>query len=224
MFGVFGSAKPEWKYDEISTPKTEEDYKSVGQEILRKRSELIHDDNGWTTVSCPENEDDITAVKIEQKVINSSIATVRVTGYVKLEGKTIKELAKELFDPTEESRKKLYTSVVSYDKLKDINPYINVGRTVGESTGITNRELLAMRILNKIKNGYLIGVESINDENIPFDPSCVRGVNRSGVQLSSVTDSIVQIISVDFIDPKGWVPGMVINSFISSAGDWIKRL
>jgi START domain len=217
---VFGSGS-QWKHDDLPTPTTKKEYQKLATSVLSKRRELI-DTHGWTMVHDAEDLDDVI---IEKKEIgNSGIATIRVTGFIKLEGgKIIDDLAKEIFDPTEKLQKRIYESVTEYKRVRKVSSKIVVGRTVAQASGITNREFLAMRTIESTSNGYLIGIQSINDEDHPHDSSCVRGTFKNGIELTPVMDGVVQVRTVDHIDPKGWVPGMLINSFIGTAGNWIKR-
>lgn len=224
LSSLLGSSKTEWKYDDLPTPQTEKEYTQLSRSVLKERKRIIDSAGSeWTTVREAVEYDDVC---IEKKPFQGSdIEIIRVTGFVKLEkGKTIDDLAMQLYRPTFAQRKALQPSIIEYKKIKTVSDNIHVSRTVGQKTGITNREFIALRTYEKTADGYLIGIQSINDKEHPFDPNCVRATNASGTELSMVTDSIVQIVSVDHIDPKGWIPAMIINSYVDSAGDWIKTL
>jgi START domain len=219
---VFGSSKSEWKYDDLPTPQSDMEYSKLARDVLRHRKRMI-DSDGWETVKDAVEYDDVS---IEKKAIEGSdIAIVRVTGFAKLEnGKTIDDLMMQLFNPTLEQRRELQSSVTEHSRLKNVSEHINISRTVGRQTGLSDREFITMRTYEKTDDGYMVAVQSINDEDHPFDSNCVRATSMSGTLMTTVTDSIVQIASIDHIDPKGWVPSAIINSFISSAGDWISKV
>jgi START domain len=222
MFGMFGSSKGEWEYSDLPTPVKKEEYEAVASDALADRRVLMSE-KGWDTVKNTGDPDDVIVEK--KDIDDSGVAAVRVTGFVKLtEGRTLRDLAHQLFSPTKEFQCRLYESVIEYKRLKKVTTSISVGRTVGEATGISNREFVALRTIEQSGDGYLIAIQSINDADYPFDSNCVRGTFRVGYELTPVTDNIVQIRSVEHVNPKGWVPGMIINTFISAAGGWIDRI
>jgi len=219
---VFGSSESTWEIEGLSAPKSKKEYAKLAKQVLADRCVKLAS-NGWEIVQEAKECDDIT---IEKKELpGSGVAAVRVTGFAKMEnGKTIDDLANDMFNPSEKFQKRLYESVTSYKRIKKISSSIVVGRTIGSTSGISDREFIAMRTIEKNDDGYLIALQSINDEEFPHDPNCVRGTFCNGMQLTPLSDTIIQITSYEHIDPRGWVPGMVINSFISSAGGWISKV
>lgn len=223
MFGMFGSSKDEWEYRELESPQNKKEYQKVGRSALRDRRELL-DSDGWEIVSEASDPD---SINIEKKIgDDSGVAMVRVTGYAKIDDeRTIKDLAHSLFDPSEKLQKKMYDSVDSYEKTHTISDNLLIGHTIAKVSGISNREFVALRTIEENSDGsYLVVVQSINHPDYLHTSSAVRGTFRNGIELTPVTDSIVQIRAVEHVNPKGWVPGFIINSFIADAGSWIHRL
>jgi hypothetical protein len=70
----------------------------------------------------------------------------------------------------------------------------------------------------------LIGIQSINDQSYPFDTNSVRGVSHSGILIEPFSETQLKVVSVDHLDPKGWVPSYMVNLYTSTAGDWLKNL
>lgn len=241
MQALFGTSNPsedviQWKYDDIPTPLSKKDYIDVAVTALEDFKNKNNDNDGWSVVVEAIGPDDVL---IEKKTIDGSdISIVRSTGYIKLnEGETIKDLMFQLFDSIDDKRsesckklcgrprKSLHDNIIEFSKLATITDNIYISRTIGACTGLTSREFIALRTYEPCSNGgYLMAVQSINIKKYIFDQNYIRGICSSGVELTSITDDIVQLVSIEHIEPKGWVPAAIINWFTSTAGDWIKAL
>jgi hypothetical protein len=223
--GLFGATEQEWKYDDLPSPDNDDQYINLSEICIEKRKQMI-DSKGWSLVKTRKNLKHGGEIVIESKPVEGSdIMIVRVTGYIRLaEGMNLDNLAQQLYDPTFEERKRLNENVTGYEKLKSIVDSVFVNRTVASALGITDREFVALKTYERTGMGYVIATQSINSKEYPFDPNCVRGVSSCGMELTMVSDTVVKIVSVDHIDPKGWVPGMIINSFIETSGDWLETL
>lgn len=212
----------EWKYEELPTPRSKREYIDIAHKIIHAREILLNSD-GWEIVSKPQNFDDVMSEK--KYIDDSGVAMMRVSGFAKLKnGQTIHTLANELFNPTDESQKRLFDNILMYEKINSITDNIIVSKIIGQVTGISNREFISLRTMKYTDDKYIIAIQSINDENHPFDDNCVRGIITSGIELSLLTDNIVEIKSIEHIDPKGWIPNMVVNAFVTLAGGWINKI
>lgn len=227
MFGLFGSsnssANQEWEYVDLPSPQTTEEYEELASNTLDKRLRQINS-SGWSNLKTAESND---GVSIETKPVEGSdIVMVRVRGTVNLRpGQTIDDILMTLHEPTLSQKKELYHSVVDYEILNRIDDRTHISRTVAQTTGISDREFINIRTYILQPDGsYLLGVQAINYKSFPFDAYAVRGTSNSGILIEEINESTAQITSVDHIDPKGWVPVFVVDSFLGSAGDWIKRL
>lgn len=227
MFNLFKSSEKnakEWKYPDLQTPITTADFESLAHDVLLQREKNINSNsNEWSLVKKYENPD----ILIEQQAVpNSNVTMIRVTSYVNLtHTKTFDSILQRIYDPTFEQRKELVDSIVAYEKYKTITNTINIAKTEAKCPPITNRVFVALRTYKQTSTGgYLIGIQSINDESQYFDDNYIRGVSNCGISLEPISADQIKIVSVDHIDPKGWVPTMLTNSFKETAGDWIKKL
>lgn len=212
-----------WEIEELDTPQNRNDFKRIAKEMIKNRQDLMDSDD-WVIV---KDASDFDEVLIETKDIqDSNIIMTKATGFCKLQkGEDLRSLAMDIFDPTLKlKRNALHENISEYEKIKSVRDNIEVVRMEAYCPGVTNRDFLVLRTYEKIGDTYLIAVESINHPDHPFDPNCVRGVARSGVWVSMLTDEVAQIISIDHVDPRGWIPSMLINTLVTASGSWIEKL
>jgi len=212
----------EWHYDGLPTPTSEEEYQIFSDEALDSVQNSVSIDGEWISIDAI-----ITRVCIEEKSVDGSdITSIRTR--TTLENVSIEEIVKCIHSPTFDERKQVYDKLIFHEVVKEITPDIVVTRSrFSAPFPVTDREFLTMRSMKKLEDGsYVVSVRSINDESVPFDENYVRGESNSDIYIFPVdgTKNNVGIISVDNIDPKGWVPTFVVNSHKSSAGDWLIKM
>jgi len=216
MLGFFSSNNGQWKYDELPTPLTKEDYLNLADQATAEKMEWINSD-GW------EFMQNNNGVLLEQKPLEGSNISV-VKASATLTNVDFNTLFHNLYQPTLQERKKLYDEILTNDliKEKDENNKITHSKFQGP-TGITSREFVTLKTKKAINDGYLICVHSINDENIPFTENFVRGTTRCGT-LITPNDNGIEVITVEHVDPKGWIPTVIINQFKGKVGQRLTRM
>jgi hypothetical protein len=160
-------------------------------------------------------------VILEEKNVEwSAISVVRASAIIK--GKTSKEIAYAIYNLSFEERKKLLDDLMSYEIIETIDndSHIVLAR-YRAPWGVSNREFLTHRGFFNIDNDYVITTCPIEHEKAPINPNFVRGTNDGIMYIKYIDENSTKIITVDHIEPKGWVPSYLVNSYKSKAA---KRL
>lgn len=197
-----------WKYNELPTPKTEEEctnlINTTNKEILK-----LANSKDWELINKKDN------IILEKKSIEGSKIDI-VKSTLIIEDIDINELAKFYIYPTFEQRKSVYHNLLSNNIIEN-NEQNNFNITYSQfdgEFGIDPREFITIKSLKKFDKGYLITSCSINYEDIPFNDNFIRGVNKSGVILIPTimnNKHIIKLTSIDHIDPRGIIPSFVVN-------------
>jgi|AntRauTorckE6833_2_1112554.scaffolds.fasta_scaffold07579_2 hypothetical protein len=197
-----------WKYDELPTPKTEEECINVINTTNKELLKLANS-NGWDLIDKKNN------IILEKKSINGSNIDI-VKSTLIIEEIDIDELAKFYIYPTFEQRKSIYHNLLSNNIIEN-NEQSNFNITYSQfegEFGVDPREFITIKSIKKFDNGYMITSCSINYEDIPFNNNFIRGVNKSGIILIPAiinNKHIIKLTSIDHIDPKGNIPSFVVN-------------
>ncbi len=211
------STKTEWQYNDLPTPTTTDEYVQLESEVFTQRQEwlsrtdwtLVKESSGITIETAPIDDSDVNLVRVRGLIDNVDIAN----------------LIKQLYTPTYEQRRNLYSNCESHDVVEDRD---NCQITLSEfavGSMVSNRETLVVRFHREVDDKHYVFVQSINREDTPHKSSPVRAVARSMVAIEPTDiENQYQITSIDHVDPKGWLPSSVINSFISNSDSWLKRL
>lgn len=222
MFGFLSGKKdksPEWRYEDLPTPITNDDFNKVAQEAFDNRQELTFGEIGW------ELYKEADGATIETKTLpGSSIKVVRSTRYVVVD--SFHELVEFFYKPPFEERKLLYEDLDEYTVIREITSDIHVAHSKFKSPffAVKGRDFLTLRSLNWGEEGEaFITIQSVNLESVPFDDKFVRGVSNCSTYLEQDEDDPkrIKIITTDFVDPRGLVPTWIVNSYLDQAG---KRL
>lgn len=212
--------KKEWKYDDLKTPIVDEEYLKLAKDSLDERLEWIKRMDFRKLSTSYDN-----VLLEEGDVPGSSITMVRASAI--LYNVSIEKLWKVAFSSSLEEKKEVFDDVIFHDKVKTINNDVHVAFSkYSAPTGIYPREFLSLRAHKQLDDGsHLIAVESINMEDYPFSDNFVRGVSMSGTLIIPLKNdeitghSRIKIITVDHIEPKGWIPTFVINAFKNKAAE-----
>ena len=204
-----------WKENDIPTPSNKnsnEDYKLLAKRALSNGLSDIYSSN-WTKVCI---KDDVT---IEEKIIpNSNINLIRTIKVIRNIDFSL--IVKHLYSPTYQERKILYTDLIDYKIIENIDDNIHVSYSKFKMPfGVTDRDFLTVRAIHELDDGNcIIVIRSINRKDILYDPNAVRGISDIDIHCQVVDNGII-VVMVNRIDPKGWLPYAVINKFKKNAGD-----
>lgn len=221
MFGWFKKDNtPRWEYPELPTPKKEEDYQKIATLSLEDRMTWIQQDD-WTLIS------DEDGVLLEEKEISGS-STTCIRARMILHHIDFEKMFQEQYNPTFEQRVKVYDELLAHKNVKEIKENLVVGHSHYKAPfSVTNRDFLALRTYQIcVDDSHLIAIQSINDEEIPFEDRFVRGVSNCGIFLVpnyNDKDSVL-CITVDHVDPKGSVPSFVINMYKKKAKERLLKM
>jgi hypothetical protein len=147
-----------------------------------------------------------------------------------LQNVDFEQVVKILYSPTKGERKKVYKESIDHKVIQTFGSTYHIGYSLFEAPyTVTNRAFLALRSVALLDDGsYIISIRSINRKDVPFDTNYVRGISNCDIHISLAeiegNPNCVKIVSVDHIDPKGWIPTYIINSFKSRAGEFLNNI
>jgi hypothetical protein len=203
------------------TPESIEDYESLSKESLDKTLETIYS-HGWTELSMTG------CVLIEEKPVPGSDITAIRTSTI-LQNVDFEKVVKVIFTPTKEERKLIYKELIDQQIIQIISPTINVSKSQFDAgySIVAHREFIVLKSVRLlIDNSLIISTISINRQDIPFTPEFVRGTINSHIHIMPLNDppNSVKIVSINHVDPRGWIPYPVINAFKGRAGEWLNNI
>ena len=217
-----------WKYDELSTPITNEQYIDLANHAVEQRLSWLYGGiiDGWHaihTIGNDNNNNNYVLIE-ELKLDTSKIDVVRASTV--LENVNMDDVVRFYYDGDLNERQKVDPDIMYHNYVEKITDNILVFHSQYKTPfGVTKREFVAMRILTPLENGgFLITIHSINRQDIPFSKDFVRGVSNSSTLLLPQKDGKIQITTVDHIDPKGWIPTMIINNYKKKAGNKLLQI
>ena len=116
-------------------------------------------------------------------------------------------------------RRKWDASLLKFEIVKTISPTNHVVHFVYKTPfPVKSRDFCMQRILKEDfsptdgKVRYAILGASVVDDIIPQSSKYIRGeILIGGFLLEEQTENVCKITSVNYIDPKGWIPKFVIN-------------
>mmetsp|Transcript_19047 Transcript_19047/g.73313 ORF Transcript_19047/g.73313 Transcript_19047/m.73313 type:complete len:235 (+) Transcript_19047:153-857(+) len=212
----------EWAYEDLPSPSTHEEMKAVAHQESQCRLEWIKSNDGWQLFCEMEG-----GIVIEQREVpGSSIHLIRARGVLKQI-----DLDKMFHDQLHGGiavRKQLSTDILAHEmltKLDDGSTYVSYS-AYSTPLGVSNREFVTMRHHQVCEDGsHLITIQSVNHEKKPFTPGFVRGSTRGARFFRPLeTPGDYELILVDHVDPRGMIPGFVINQFKRKAGEAIRKV
>lgn len=220
MFNWFSdNDNNEWRYDNLPTPESDDDYIRLAKKVIDNRMKWIKDKDNWELLI---NEDGIT---VHQRQVNGSpIHMIKATTI--LHNVDINNILNWLYKATLDEKRLIIDDVIDHEIVQNINNNIHVSRSrYSTPVGISNREFLALRVSHmRSDTTYLVGIQSINKKDIPFDNDYVRGISNCATLLEDLGDNTVKITSIDHIDPKGWIPAFVINAYKRKAKERLEKI
>lgn len=206
----------EWFHNGIITPSSQQDYEMVAKEALDTTLSMV-DSDGWSLVVKKGR------VTVEEKYVSESqISMIRVS--TDLQNVNLEDIVNFIHAPSNKQRKAAYPKLIAHETIDRISGNIIVARsTFNAPFPVTNREFLAMRVKRRCDDGsYLIACRSVNRQDREFDPNFVRGTSTTDVHVSPIPGTNnVRVVQVDHVNPRGWIPYDIINSFKSTMGDWL---
>lgn len=213
----------EWRYPDLPSPSTDQEMLDLLENEKEIRLKWITGTqaDGWETFQI------IDGVHIEQLAIpESTIHVVRANGILKNIDLDL------MFHSTThgglEERQKINSEIIDHRIVYKVGgsevTYISYS-AFATPVGVTNREFLGLRTVEDLPGGgKLIVVQSINYEACPFTPSFVRGTLRSGRLFEPLENGDWKMTIVDHVDPRGRVPGFVVNMFKRKAAEAFTKI
>ena len=211
MFDWFINNSNKWKYQELDTPIKDEDYHKIAEDTYEQIMNWTSDDKkGWKNIF---DQNDV--LMEEYDIPNSNINLLRTT--LVLQNVDIKKLSQISHNIEEKYIKQIYSDVISHEIIKEISGDLHICHTKFKTpTGVSNRDMVAIRYRKELNNNKVIHIsKSINCENIHFSNNFIRMCYMSSLLLEPINNDDgsmnVKVISVDHIDPKGWIPKIIMN-------------
>jgi hypothetical protein len=221
MFSWTNTTEDKWIDDETTFAQTctvPNDYTDLFNSSINEVLPIVNSD-GWTKLATTNG------VLIEEKSIDNSEVTLIRTSYM-LQNVNLDKLIKHIHNPTHEERKLVYTKLKDHHTLQTFDEHMVVAKSQFNTPyPVVDREFVALRSKKLLYSGqYLISIRSIHRPDQLLTADHVRGTSNSNIYVSPQENNTVKIVSVDHVDPKGWLPGYLVNSFKETAGEWLNNL
>lgn len=213
------------KHEDTITLQNDSELINLEPKILENRRTRLTEDNGWKLI---RKENGLT---VEEKYFdNQGIPMIRSTVYVKTQDEnTMKSIIEFIYSSKFKERNEVYLEMRSHNILRNINDTIHIAQSCyNMPAGLPCREFLTARYFKNMGNGtYMMGVQSIDDKNIPipsiFGNYMVRGTSNCGAMVCP-TNNGYMVRTIDHILPNGYLPNWVVNMFKTKVGDKLVRL
>jgi len=195
-----GSEAPlEWKYDDLPTPKSDEEYKEEAAKAIAVRLEWADSKDGWEEIQRERG------VVLEQRELPGSwIHLVRARAL--LRNIEVEDIIRLTYDADLKERKTLIDDITNHEVIEEIVPgELHVAHSqFSAPMGVTNREFVAIRTRKTLDDGRIIvAIQSVNVEGRPFSPGFVRGSSNSCLVVEKTKDKqgndVVRVVTVDHI-------------------------
>lgn len=203
-----------WNYGDLPTPVTKQEHIDLAGKVFNERNEWIVGTD-WIKVS---EKNGYTLEELE--IPGSSFKAYKSSG--NLYNVDIDILTKLLYNPEFKDKKLIANDLVFQETLKSwgypqdaVNGNINTC-IAGYSTpwGVSSREFVVLRALRTYEDGSrFIVIQSINDDKVPSRCGYVRGVSNCAILLKRIDETTIHITNINHVDPKGYVPGFLIDMF-----------
>jgi len=212
-----------WSYPELCTPTTLEDFEELESSTFNAIVNHYRDskNEGWELLAVDKG------ISLSQKTVaNSPYGIMKCSGLI--EGANLQQLH-FMFSDVSLEEKKFTPELKEQFLLRDISPSCKLIKSVFDSgtPGISDRSFVAIRCTNRLSDGteVIFGV-SVNYIQQPFERQVVRATQLAGVFITPVPDSpnSVFLTTIDFVDPKGWIPAFIVNFFKLKAIDRVKTI
>lgn len=207
-----------WKYPELPSPVTAEDFIAVAKEALEHRKQLVNDP-GWESF---QKNPDVSVDTL--KVPGSNIEVVRAS--MILENVDIEAVFNCFYLAELDEKKKVDPNITDHRFVGKINDNVIITYSrYNTPFMVTNREFLVVRTFEKLENGgYVVAIQSVNIETEPFKHDVVRAFSNCATFLEPVDNNKVIITTMDHIEPKGWIPVPIVNSYKKKTADKLRKI
>ncbi len=197
---------PTWSYDDLPTPNTDNEFINITNEVFAHRQEWIS--GKWDKVT------EKNGYLLEERTLsNSRFKAYRTTGL--LHNVDIEKITEFTYDPDFKEKKEVTPDLIHQRNLKLVSNTIHTCLThYATPFAISNREFVAIRAIRYNEDdSRLIVIQSVNVESVPVTEGFVRGVSKCAILLTPIDDVTVKMVNINHIDPKGYIPGFVVNMF-----------
>jgi len=211
MFGWGSSKQVEEKESHtVPEPSSEEEWAALYESSWKLLKEFAGSMDGWDKVS-----DDQGFTLYEKPIAGAEQHLVKTEGSLNV---SVQKALDTVYDTNIETRKKWDTEVEFYNIVEKINDKMILAH-IGFHTPfpVTCRDFATLRCTAADDDGtrYMWTVSVVNS-NIPVhkDGKYVRGVIIvSGFVIKPIDGESdkCSITNVNQVDPKGWIPGWVVN-------------
>lgn len=197
-----------------SSPKTKNDYIKLSNETIAHCIDFIQSD-GWNLTEKPYPNSNITCTKIQKRISKGN--------------NSMEDILRILYNPSFDERKYLHNEIISYSKIETITNNIEVVHSeFGISSLTANREFLVMKSFEELdEGGYIICTKSItrDDVDMPQKPMNVvaSAISCNVIEITENPNEIL-ITNMIHIEPNGWIPPMVVNTFKANSMQWLNNL
>lgn len=212
----------EWKYDELETPITDTEYIDV---VTRGFNEILSlNDKSWITIYDQDSiimEECVTENDKNIKFLKTTIyiKDVDADDFSRITYNADYQHIKKVYDGTLDH--KIVKIITTDDTMDDIKICHTKFRT---PIGTSNRDMVVVKSRKLLEDGRYVHIsKSINYEEIPFNKNFVRFCYTSGLIITQ-SDKNIKITSIDFIDPKGWVPKFIIDIITTTVSKRLTKL
>jgi len=215
---------PTWELPGLPSPTSREEFDKLNEEAFN----LI---NGWITGTQSEGWAPILPVEegielFEKETSESGVHIIKCRGVIC--SVTCEELFELHWSTGLEERKRIAEDLLESKVLQKFSDTMKLTYSAWQSpVGVANRDFVSLRCHKKFPDGSILmyGI-GVNSKDQPMKEGFVRGVNKQGLKfVPHKTDPTkCLLITVDYLDPKGWVPGMIVNMFKRKPCERILRL
>eukprot|EP01091_Cochliopodium_minus_P005324 TRINITY_DN15274_c0_g1_i1.p1 TRINITY_DN15274_c0_g1~~TRINITY_DN15274_c0_g1_i1.p1 ORF type:complete len:228 (-),score=51.10 TRINITY_DN15274_c0_g1_i1:127-810(-) len=207
-------------YDDIPTPVTDEDYIKIFQETKQNVLKWEQGTEEWKPVDV--TYDDITLYEQEFSD-NSGIYCMKAAGII------YNCSPQELLNINWEmdlKKRPWDKELVDLKLVKTINETTEVTQSrISAPYPVSHREFVDARCFSKESDGTIIFMTNSINCDIPQSSGCVRATNMSGMIMRPIQgQNAIHLTFVGKVNPRGWVPGMVVNMFKTKFADRIVEL
>jgi len=193
---------------EAPTAHSKEELIVVAEKLLTTLVAIEVEDT-WTPVHFNDKEGDI--ILFDREIKGNPIRGLKAIGTIMATSQRVFEV---LWDADLARRKKWDVGVMRYDVIETASPDVQVVQSSFDAPfPVKSREFLQVRMYKEDNGTYYVMHYSINFPGVPVGKDCVRAFAVSGYLIRPVPGhpDQTQLTLLAQVDPKGNVPGFVVN-------------
>jgi len=195
---------------ESPSPVGRDELLTLAIKLLEELSSLEGGDV-WASIPFADAEGDITLY--DREVVGSAIRGLKAIGTIPAPPKIVFDL---LTDRNEKNRAKWDEGLIEYKVVEIVSDEVIVTKAqYAAPFPVHNREFLQLRSLrfDPSTGSYFVIHSSINYSQEPVGKGCVRAYSVSAyfIRPSPTNPEHTQLTLLAQVDPKGNVPGFVVN-------------